>query len=136
VVTRLPDFPLQLFRVPVTGGQATQVTQGGGFTCQFSEDGSYLYYLKTRNGGEIWHLEMATNREEPVVPGMKSRNWRVLRDGIYMLESQNISESWTAARVANARFYTFATKKIEDLGFRAPKAISFNESMFRQIGSG
>src|SRR5207249_8960154 len=37
---------LQLFRVPVTGGPAAQVTQGGAFTCQFSKDGRYIYYLK------------------------------------------------------------------------------------------
>jgi serine/threonine protein kinase len=116
---------LQLFREPVTGGQATQVTQGGGFTCQFSEDGRYIYYLKTRSGGEIWRLEVASNREEPVVPEMKSRNWKVLSDGIYLLDSQNNSQLGTAARVGDARFYRFATKKIEDLGFRTPKAASF-----------
>src|SRR2546429_804337 len=94
---------LQLFRVPVTGGPAAQVTQGGAFTCQFSKDGRYIYYLKARNGGEIWRLELGTNREEPVVPEMKSRNWKVLRDGIYMLDSQTNSQIGTAARVADAR---------------------------------
>ena len=116
---------LQLFRISINGGSPTQVTQGGGFTCQFSKDGRYLYYLKTRNGGEIWRLELATNREEPIVPEMKSRNWKVLRDGIYMLDSHSNSQLGTAARVADARFYHFATKRIEDLGFRTPKAISY-----------
>src|SRR5262249_662411 len=59
---------LQLFRVPLGGGPATQVTQGGGFRCQFSEDGRYIYYMKTRSGGEIWRIEPTTGREEPVVP--------------------------------------------------------------------
>src|SRR2546430_17272402 len=77
------------------------------------------------NGGEIWRLELGTNREEPVVPEMKSRNWKVLRDGIYMLDSQTNSQIGTAARVADARFYRFATKKIEDLGFHTPKAIAY-----------
>jgi serine/threonine protein kinase len=116
---------LQLFRAPVSGGPAAQVTQGGAFTCQFSPDGRYIYYLKTRKGGEIWRLEVATNREEPVVPEMKSRNWKVLRDGIYLLDSQANSQTGTAARVAEARFYRFATKKIEDLGFRTSRGISF-----------
>ena len=116
---------LQLFQVPVGGGTATQVTQGGGFTCQFSADGRYIYYLKTRNGGEIWRLEVATKREEPVVPEMKSRNWKVLPKGIYLLDSQTNSQLGTSARVANARFYRFATRKIQDLGFRTPKAIAF-----------
>ena len=56
---------------------------------------------------------------------MKSRNWKVLRDGIYMLDSQSNSQVGTAARVADARFYRFATKKIEDLGFRTPKVIAY-----------
>ena len=116
---------LQLFRVPVSGGPATQVTQGGAFTCQFSSDGRQVYYLKTRNGGEIWRLDLATSREEPVVPEMKSRNWKVLRDGIYMMDSQTNSQIGTAARVADAKFYRFATKTIEDLGFRTQRAISF-----------
>jgi len=116
---------LQLFRVSVTGGPVTQITQGGGFTCQFSEDGRYIYYLKTRNGGEIWRLALATNREELVVPEMKSRNWKVLRDGIYMLDSRANSHMGTAARIADARFYRFATGKIEDLRFRTPKAIAY-----------
>jgi Tol biopolymer transport system component/tRNA A-37 threonylcarbamoyl transferase component Bud32 len=116
---------LQLHRVPIAGGPATQVTQGGGFTCQFSHDGRYLYYLKTRAGGEIWRIDLTTNREEAVAPEMKSRNWKVLRDGIYLLDSQTNAQLGTAARVADARFYRFATKKIEDLGFRTPKAATF-----------
>jgi Tol biopolymer transport system component/tRNA A-37 threonylcarbamoyl transferase component Bud32 len=116
---------LELFRGPVTGGPATRVTRGGAFTCQFSPDARYIYYLRTRNGGEIWRLEVATNREEPVVPEMKSRNWKVLRDGIYMLDSQSNSQIGTATRVADAKFYRFATKKIEDLRFRTPKAIAY-----------
>jgi len=37
-----------------------QATQGSGVTCQFSKDCRYVYYLKTRTGGEIWRLELAT----------------------------------------------------------------------------
>jgi WD40 repeat protein len=116
---------LQLFRVPISGGTATQVTRDGGFTCQFSENGRYLYYLKTRSGGELWRLEIETNREEPIVPELRSRNWKVLSDGIYMLDSHTSSQLGTAARVADARFYRFATKKLEDLGFRTTKAASY-----------
>jgi len=116
---------LQLFRVPVTGGSPEQITQGGGFSCQFSPDGRYIYYLKTRNGGEIWRLELATNHEEPVVPEMKSRNWKVLRDGIYLLDSHSNSQIGTISRIGDARFYRFANRKIEELGFHTPKAISY-----------
>ncbi|MFL6439984.1 MAG: protein kinase domain-containing protein [Terriglobales bacterium] len=116
---------LQLFRVPVSGGPVTQMTTGGGFACQLSPDGRFIYYMKTRSGGEIWRLELATKCEEPVVPEMKSRNWKVLRDGIYMLDSNSNSQIGSAARIADARFYRFATKKLENLKFRTPKAISY-----------
>jgi hypothetical protein len=56
---------------------------------------------------------------------MKSRNWKVLRNGIYLLDSKANSQLGTAPRVAVARFYRFATKQIEDLGFRTPKAIAY-----------
>jgi len=115
---------LQLFRTPLKGGPAAQVTQGGGFRCQFSQDGRYIYYLKTRSGGEIWRLELASGHEEPIVPQMKSSNWKVLRDGIYFLDSGADSQRGTAPKAADARFYRFATKKIEELGFRTPKPIS------------
>jgi eukaryotic-like serine/threonine-protein kinase len=117
---------LQLFRMPLTGGPAIQVTRGGGFTCQVSGDGRYVYYLRTRNGGEIWRLDTTTNREEAIVPEMKSRNWKVLKNGIYMLDSRTNSQHGTATRVAEARFYSFATRKIQDLGFRTPKAADYS----------
>ena len=59
------------------------------------------------------------------MPDLKSRNWKVLNDGIYMLDSHTSSQIGTAARVANARFYRFATKKVEDLGFHTSKAASY-----------
>ncbi len=115
---------LQLFKVPITGGPVVQVTQGGGFRCQFSEDGRYIYYMKTRGGGEIWRMEITSGREEPVVPEMKSSNWKVLRDGIYLMDSGVDSQRGTATREANARFYRFATRTIQDLRFRTPKPIA------------
>ena len=42
-----------------------------------------------------------------------------------MLDSHTSSQIGTAARVADARFYRFATKKLEDLGFRTAKAASY-----------
>ena len=68
---------------------------------------------------------MSSGREEVVVPEMKSRNWKILKDGIYMLDSETNSQIGTAARVANARFYRFSTRTIQDLGFRTPKAVPY-----------
>jgi len=42
-----------------------------------------------------------------------------------MLDSHANSQIGTAARVADARFYRFATRRIEDLGFRTLKPVSY-----------
>ena len=55
---------------------------------------------------------------------MKSSNWKVLQDGIYFMDSGADSQRGTAAKAATARFYRFATKKIEEVGFRTPRPIA------------
>jgi hypothetical protein len=80
--------------------------------------------MKTRAGGEVWRIELASGREKPVVPEMKSSNWKVLPDGIYLMDSGVDSQRGTATREANARFYRFATKTIQDLRFRTPKPVA------------
>ncbi len=115
---------LQIFRVSVAGGPVTQVTQGGGFTCQFSEDGRYLYYLKGMANGGIWRLDTTNLREESVVPEMQSRNWQVLKQGIYLLDSQTNSQLGTAARPGYAHFFRFATGRITDLGLSTIRPVT------------
>ena len=81
-----------------------------------------MYYLQTRANGGIWRREMATGKEEPVVPDFQSRNWTVLRDGIYMLDTGVSSRSATF-HPGEAKFYRFATRHVEKLGFTTPKPI-------------
>jgi Tol biopolymer transport system component len=118
---------LQIFKTPRRGGQAIQVTKGGGFTCQFSPDGKYVYYLQTRSQGGLWRLEIATGKEQPFLPNYKNRNWKVLADGIYLLDTGLPSPGGpTVSLPGEAMFYRFATRRIEKLGFVTPKPIGPN----------
>jgi dipeptidyl aminopeptidase/acylaminoacyl peptidase len=117
----------QLYKVAPTGGAPARVTKGGGFSCQASTDGKYLYYLQSRERGALWRLELATGREEPILPDYKNRNWKVLSDGIYLLDTGASSQGTTAnTRPGAAMFYRFATRKIEKLGFVTPRPVSSN----------
>lgn len=118
------EGPQQLFKLPVSGGKPQRITKDGGFTCQFAPDGKHLYYLKSRRAGGIWSLDMETGREDPVLPEMGSRDWVVLNDGIYMLDTKTTSVSANGGiSVGEAKFYRFATRKVEKLGFFTPKPI-------------
>lgn len=67
---------LQIFKMPSRGGPAIQVTKGGGFKSQFSTDGKFLYYLQSRSQGGLWRLELATGKEQPVLPNYKTATGR------------------------------------------------------------
>ena len=102
------------------------MTKGGGFNCQPSPDGKYLYYLQSREGGALWRLELASGKEEVVLPDYKSRNFKVLSDGIYLCDIGTTSTAVVTPRPGVARFYRFATRRIEDLGFTTPRPVSNN----------
>jgi len=47
----------QLYKIAPVGGTPTRITKGGGFSCQASPDGKFLYYLQSRDRGGLWRLE-------------------------------------------------------------------------------
>lgn len=118
------DGDQQLYKVARTGGPQSRVTKGGGFNCQVSPDGKFIYYLQGRERGGLWRQELATGQEEAVLPEYRNRNFRVLADGIYLLDVDTNASSGAANRPGTAKFYRFAAKKIETLGFTTPRPIN------------
>lgn len=114
----------QLYKVARAGGPQIRVTKGGGFSCQASPDGKYVYYLQSRERGGIWRLELTTGKEEPVLPEYKNRNWKILSDGLYLLDTATNSQI-SQSRPGTAFFYRFATRKVEPLGFTTPRPIAY-----------
>jgi Tol biopolymer transport system component/DNA-binding winged helix-turn-helix (wHTH) protein len=77
---------MQVWKMPVTGGQAVQVTKQGGFENYESPDGKYLYYTKGRGVPGIWRAPSGGGEETLVTDQHKAglwRYWRVVDQGIF-----------------------------------------------------
>ncbi len=115
----------QLWRMAAAGGPAQQVTRDGGFFCRVSPDGKDLFYLRSRRDGGLRRIAVAGGREEELLPQIKSRNWVVLRDGIYAIDI-GVAGSNAPSRQGEGLFYRFATRKLEKLGFITPHIMNNN----------
>jgi Tol biopolymer transport system component/tRNA A-37 threonylcarbamoyl transferase component Bud32 len=119
----------EVWRTPSTGGSAEQVTRGGGFNARLGRDG-FIYYLKSRDTGELRRCPAAGGREETLDTRFKSRNFVVLSDGIYGLDGGEASPAGgspaTNVRPGRARFYRFRTRRWEDLGFTTARTVATN----------
>ncbi len=120
---------LEVWRAPATGGTAQQVTREGGFNARLSANG-VVYYLKSRDRGELRRCPAAGGKEEPIDPEFRSRNFVVLSDGIYGLDGGEASPAGgspaTNVRPGRARFYRFRTRRWEDLGFSTARTVATN----------
>jgi Tol biopolymer transport system component len=75
----------QIWKRPAEGGEAVQVTRGGGFYGEESWGGRYLYFFRDFYG-PIWRVP-AGGGEETEVWGSRDHNWNdfaLSPDGIYM----------------------------------------------------
>jgi DNA-binding winged helix-turn-helix (wHTH) protein len=76
----------QIWKVPVAGGPAIQVTNGGGFAALESPDGN-LYYTKSEGNPLIWKIAAAGGVESAVSPLVRPRtwsSWTVTKNGILL----------------------------------------------------
>ncbi|HEY9433048.1 MAG TPA: winged helix-turn-helix domain-containing protein [Blastocatellia bacterium] len=99
---------MQIWKVPAEGGQATQVTEQGGFEGFESMDGKQLYYAKGRSVPGIWQKPVAGGAETLLLDHHKAGYWRfwaVTPKGIYFA---------TANEPAHPiiEFFNLATSKV------------------------
>ena len=111
-----------VWRVPAEGGPKEQITRTGGYSVKIAPDGKHIYYLKNSREGGLWRAPAEGGAEEPLLTGCRSRNFWVLPEGIYMLDTGG--NELAAMRRGRALFYRFATRKMEDLGFQTEKPVS------------
>lgn len=100
------DF--QIYRMPAEGGEAQQVTKGGGFAPVASTDGRLIYYAKGRDATGIWRVPTDGGEEVQVVGPLKAwmwGYWAVTNRGIYYVDSPD-QNSVTGAAID---FYDFST---------------------------
>jgi len=94
----------QMWKMPSTGGDAVQVTHGGGHGGFESADGKFFYYAKGDNIGGIWRLPLSGGEETEIVPPLEAGYWgywALVDKGIYYLE---------ASEPPGVAFYSFATQ--------------------------
>lgn len=85
----------EIWRVPVGGGTAVQVTHNGGHVAFESTDGKTLYYTLSDGGAEGLHAKRLPDGEEKQVleEGVAFRNFAVVSDGVYYLHQLGRSRS-------------------------------------------
>ncbi len=75
----------QIWKIPAEGGEAVQVTRGGGFYAEESSDGRYLYYAREELPTPIWRVPAAGGDEIEVMRGpvAKWADWALCERGLY-----------------------------------------------------
>jgi Tol biopolymer transport system component len=73
----------EIWKIPVSGGQAVQVTRNGGYVAFESADGSTLYYTKAGSPSAVWSMPAAGGEETQVLRSVAQRSFAVSPQGIY-----------------------------------------------------
>jgi Tol biopolymer transport system component/DNA-binding winged helix-turn-helix (wHTH) protein len=98
----------QVWRAPVQGGPAVQVTTHGGFAAFPSQDGNTLYYSKSNlPDPEVWQVPMHGGIETrvPQVQPADWACWAPIGKGIFFVEKSSTEHS-------NVMFFDFATSDV------------------------
>src|ERR1019366_3724382 len=76
---------MQIWKMPVGGGTAVQVTKSGGTAPVESPDGKWLYYVKDDGAAGLWRMpiESGGGEETLVVKAIFRYNFAVTDRGIY-----------------------------------------------------
>ncbi len=99
---------MQIWKIPVEGGQAVQVTQHGGFEGFESIDGKVFYYSKGRAVPGIWQIPVGGGEETLLLDHHNAGYWRlwaVTEKGIYFATANTPSQPII-------EFFNFATGKV------------------------
>jgi Tol biopolymer transport system component len=109
----------EVWRLPVEGGEAVQVTHQGGAAPFESPDGKVVYYQKELvvDTSEVWKVPIAGGEETRVLGPAGDLQWAVVADGIYFVESGPPGYAgWTAGNTLE--FFSFSrgtTKKVFEI---------------------
>ncbi len=81
----------QIWSEPIGGGEAIQVTSGGGYAAIPSPDGRFLFVARTDTTG-LWRIPLGDGPEERILDmpvGSDWGNWAVTEKGIYVLRRRH-----------------------------------------------
>jgi serine/threonine protein kinase len=98
----------EIWKMPSSGGEATQITQNSGDGPRESPDGRFLYYMKGwPQAVTVWRALVDGSQEAKVLDSVHSEGqWAVGKEGIYFFRTpDNVGHS-------DLCFYEFATGQI------------------------
>jgi Tol biopolymer transport system component len=78
----------QIWRIPIEGGKALQVTRRGGFEGLESFDGTFLYYSKS-GSNDLWRVSLKDGEESLFLKNVAYRYWTVVQHGIYFVANED-----------------------------------------------
>lgn len=86
-VTSARSGGLQIWKVPVNGGEPIQLTRNGGAEASESPDGRTVYYAKVPEMGPgLWSVPSNGGDEVRVLESVRFGYWGVARPGIYFID--------------------------------------------------
>ena len=98
--------PVEVWKTPVEGGQAVQLTKHGGFTAFESSDGRYFYFNKSAGCPGVWKMPVDGGDETLVLNQSGAGNWgqwSLADKGIYFIDYRPDGIS--------VAFFNFVTQK-------------------------
>jgi eukaryotic-like serine/threonine-protein kinase len=111
----------EIWKIPASGGDATQVTRNGSWEAQESPDGKLLYLAKESSArhrdldqtrglpGGLWSMPVAGGPEMPLLDSVSHSYWWVTRPGIFFVDFTGARDDLAPKPV---RFYDFASRRI------------------------
>jgi hypothetical protein len=92
----------QIWKAPVAGGGAVQVTNNVGHVAFESPDGRYVYYTQTSNTpSALWRIPVSGDQPRKMLDGVVFRAFVVLETGIYYIDQPSGE--------ARLQFFNFAS---------------------------
>jgi len=103
---------LQIWKIPLDGGEPMQLTRRGGAEASESPDGAVIYYTKVPEiGPGLWSVPVRGGDEERVLESVRFGYWAVARRGIYFIDFEVPGD---AARPV--RFFDFQSRRVTEVG--------------------
>ena len=101
----------QIWKMPVNGGDASQITQKGAFEMFATSDGKKIIYSKSVGKIGLWSVKTDGSDEKAIPELTEAGNWRswtVAANGVYYT-------SFTTQSPFQIKFFDFAAKITKDV---------------------
>jgi Tol biopolymer transport system component len=103
---------LEIWKMPLEGGEPIQLTRNGGAEASESPDGRMIYYTKVPEVGPgLWRVPAAGGAEERVLESVRFGYWAVAPSGIYFIDFDVPSDA-----PRPVKFFDFQSRQVTQLG--------------------